>query len=332
MSKRSDFSFDAKVIAKYIREHFKFLFWLSVIAFIASLIISLIIHPKYKSTAVIYPASYSDNKPWYDLKDNKAWFGQLYEIDHYMQILASDEVRDRIIEKYKLGDHYGIPRDHKYYRTRVNGAYEGNVSFARTRFQSIRIEVIDEDSTTAAAIANDILTVSDSIMNKIFRQKAEFEVRLFEEQYKEYMSFMNNMADSMNSIGKDKGIADVEHQSQELERAYTQALASGGRSDMFENKLKEMAQYSGTMHKQKMIIEYNADYFSKFMGSYINAKAQLKQNMPYSYKFTVDRAQVSDKKHSPKRAIIVIVSTLMTFLFALMMLIMNDYFRKLLKD
>jgi len=328
------FSFEAKVIVRYIRDNRNLLLWTTVAAAVLSLGVSFMIKPKYKSTAVIYPASYSDNKPWFDLKDNKAWFGQLYEIDQYMQIITSEEVRDKIIKKYNLGEHYGIPASHKYYRTRVNGMYESNISFVRTRYQSIQVRVLDEDPQWAANIANDIVMLSDSIMNKIYKQKNENDARIYEIQYKTYMEFMNAIADSMSRLGQQYGIADIEHQSQELERSYNQALASGNgqAAEVFGKRLKEMARLSGLMQKHKSILEKQADYFSKFMGSYINAKTLAGEDMPYSYKFIVDYAKPADKKYIPKRTLIIIVSTLSTFLLTLAGLMCKDYIEKLVKD
>ncbi len=334
MGKSSEFGFDAKILIKYILKNRKFLLWVSAAAFVGSLIISLLITPKYLSSAIIYPANYSDNKPWYDLKDNKAWFGQLYEIDHFMQILTSDEVRDKVIQKFDLGKHYGILPQEKYYKSKVNGGYESNVSFSRTRYQSVLIRVLDTDPEWAANIANEVIAAADTIMNKIYKQKTEKEAQLFDAQYKAFMDFMTQMADSLNTLGQQKGIVDVEHQSQELERAFSLSSGAGNSSQTssIEKRLKELGKYAGFIHKQKNIIEHQADYFSQFMGTYINVHALLKQEMPYSYKFTVDKGKVAEKKFSPKRSVIVIVSTIAAFMMALMLLIMQDYFKKLLKD
>ena len=68
------------------------------------------------------------------------------------------------------------------------------------------------------------------------------------------------------------------------------------------------------------------------MGSYINAKTLATENMVYSYKFIVDKAKASDKKYTPKRMIIVIVSTIAAFFMALVLLIVGDYFSQLFKD
>jgi hypothetical protein len=76
---------------------------------------------------------------------------------------------------------------------------------------------------------------------------------------------------------------------------------------------------------------YNVNGFSELFMHYFNSKALVESKMPYHYKLSVDSATVSDKKDSPKRMLIVLTSTIATFFFVLFLLLITQYFTRLIK-
>src|SRR5210317_1704573 len=101
------------------------LIYITVIAFLASIIFShpFFITPKYKSTVVLYPTSSSSiakallgKNP--SVEQDVMQFGEEEQTEQMLQILSSSIIRDKIIEKYDLMDHYEIDENARYRRTK----------------------------------------------------------------------------------------------------------------------------------------------------------------------------------------------------------------------
>jgi deoxyadenosine/deoxycytidine kinase len=98
-------------------------------------------------------------------------FGEEEQAEQLVQILQSSRIKDRIIKKYDLLADYEISENdpNKYYK--LNKAYYGNFSFNRTRYGSIQIDVLDKDPKKAAAMANDIVDLIDTVKNEMIRER-----------------------------------------------------------------------------------------------------------------------------------------------------------------
>ena len=69
--------------------------------------------------------------------------------------------------------------------------------------------------------------------------------------------------------------------------------------------------------------------FSKFEEAYEQAESDANTN--FNHKFVVEPAIVADRKDKPKRAIIVIISTLGAFVFAIFALLVKERISELRK-
>ena len=81
------------------------------------------IKPLYKSTVVLYPATTNSiskallSENAYDRSDPLA-FGEEEEAEQLLQLLNSDLIRNRIVEKYQLMTHYEIAPDDPFRQTK----------------------------------------------------------------------------------------------------------------------------------------------------------------------------------------------------------------------
>ncbi len=148
------------------------------LAIVASFIFSspFFITPKYKSTVIMFPvATNSISKVLISqnsgIKEDILGFGEEEQAEQMLQLLNSNLIRDRIIEKYKLMEHYGIEPDSRYKYTRLYGKYEDNIKFRRTEYMAVKITVLDTDPQMAADIANDIAALVDSAKSNHAKRK-----------------------------------------------------------------------------------------------------------------------------------------------------------------
>jgi uncharacterized protein involved in exopolysaccharide biosynthesis len=305
-------------------------------AAVLSSIISFLIKPKYKATVVLFPSTTSSVSKAL-LGDNRGdkqdilMFGEEVESEQLMQILYSDEIKNAIIKKYNLIEHYNIPTDDKYKMTHLYEKFEKNITYKRTEFMSIKIEVIDTDPQVAADIANDISALSDTVRNSIQRQRAIKGLKLVEEKY---MSLYNEIAADEDSLNKLRalGVNDYESQAERLNEAYAKAVLEGkqGAIKEFDKEREVLAKYGGAYVSLRDNLEFKRKSLSYLKTKYEEAKMDAYQDMPH--KFVVNSAFKAEKKSYPIRWLIVVVSVMASFLAAIIVLmILENYDRYKLK-
>ncbi len=119
-------TFNASDVLLLIIKKWKHLLVVCVVAFVASVIISYTIPERYKSTVVLYPANSTSVSQTLaadgTTQKGLLQFGENEEVEQLMQVLQSNDIRNRIIEKYNLIEHYGLKPDTKYLYTKLYGS------------------------------------------------------------------------------------------------------------------------------------------------------------------------------------------------------------------
>ena len=328
----SKYDFSSTDLLLYIWDKRIPLILVSFIAAVASIIVSFTITPKFRSTVVMYPttsASISKNL----LADNYGGRTTLYEIgeeeksEQLIQILNSDEIRDRIIEKYNLFEHYGIDSTSKFPLTQIYAEYNSNIKFRITEYLSVVIDVLDKDPQFAADLANDISSLVDTVYNNMYKQRAIDALQLVEKECIHLSENLEILQDSMQSI-RALGINVYESQSERLYEGLAQAINEGNNSAqrIIENKLDNLSKYSGAYISIRDQIGMESSRLNRMQQRYREAKLEADQSLPH--KFVVSSAEVSEKKAYPKKSIIVIITVLVTFLLTLMTLIYTENIKR----
>jgi len=152
-------------LIKFVWANRKKLLVFTVAAAVLSGIIAFLMTPLFLSTAVVFPAATS-SVSFSEQRNAKAAamdFGEEEQAEQLVQILQSSRIRDKVVSEFSLMEHYDIDAkgSNKYFK--LNEAYNNHISFNRTRFGSIRIDVLDEDPKLAAKIANKIVDLIDTV-------------------------------------------------------------------------------------------------------------------------------------------------------------------------
>lgn len=331
-----NYDFSSTDLLIYIWDKRVPLFIVTLIAGVASILISFTITPKFKSTVVMFPTtstSISKNL----LSDNYNGRSSMYEIgeeeqaEQLMQILKSEEIRDRVINKYKLMEHYEIDSTSKFPLTQLYSEFNSNINFELTQYLSVVIDVMDPDPQMAADMANDIAALVDTVYNRMLKQRAIDAFYLVEKEYNTMNENMDFLQDSINKI-RALGINDYETQSERYYEALAQAINSGNTKaqKIFEKKLKVLSTYGGNYAVIRDHLQQEVVRLSRMKQRYQEAKLEAEQNLPHI--FIVDSAYKSEKKAYPKKSIIVIISTLAAFMLSLISLIVIENIRKKVTD
>ena len=314
----------------------------------------LFITPKYKSTVILFPSSTNsvskaimEDSP--SEKQDILAFGEEEQAEQMLQILNSDDIRNSIIQKYNLREHYEINASSDYPMTLLTEEFKDNITFSRTEFMSVKIEVLDKDPQTAADIANDIAALLDSTKTKIQRTRANEVLSIIEKTYAEKQGELKKLEDSLQSL-RAKGIMNYEFQSEILNSAYnnaqnvftnesaalpvllqykderdTSVISCKARIKGAEAKMKilgqqlhDLAQYGGASMSLKSEIESQRKELTKIKEQLEKALIDANQNV--SHKFIVNQAVKAEKKSYPVRWLIVLLTLAATFVLAMVVL------------
>ena len=324
----SNLSSQSDNLFRFLWDKRKAIFLISLIVASASTIVSLLIKPLFLSTAIVFPAatssvSFSDQR---NAKSAAMDFGEEEQSEQLVQILQSSRIRDKIVSEFKLLKHYDISENDVNKHFKLSQAYDGHFAFTRTRYGSIRIDVLDEDPKLAAAMANKIVDLIDTVKNDMIAERTipAFEVNLRKKQQMEHErdSILTRL-DSLANLG----VIALEVRSN-LFQAYVDSKNPADREELkrkIEVNMKFGAMYDGLeyMRNEKIV------KLEDFRISYEQAESDA--NAKFNHKFVVEKAVVADKKEKPKRLIIVLVSTMAGFLFSIFGLLLYDRYKAFAK-
>ena len=205
-NKNDDLVKSQETLIRFLLGKKKQILIITFIISLGSIVVSLLITPLYLSTAIVFPAatssvSFSEQR---NAKSAAMDFGEEEQTEQLVQILQSSRIRDKIISQFKLMSHYGIDNNdiNKYYKLKEE--YNGHFSFERTRYGSIKIDVLDEDPELAAKMANKIVDLIDTVKNDMISERTipAFEVnRRKKVQMERERDSILSCLDSLASLG-----------------------------------------------------------------------------------------------------------------------------------
>ena len=167
--------YDHNATIHFFSKWWKLLLWVFIIALIASLAVSLLITPRYKATATLFPTNSNrlskavmDYHYSLDFMD----YGIERDCEYCIQILLSESMERDVCSRFNLMEHYGIsPNDpHKLFK--LHEQYRGNVNVKRTEYLGVEVSVLDVDPEWAANMANFIAANYDTVCHRIHHDRA----------------------------------------------------------------------------------------------------------------------------------------------------------------
>ena len=321
----NSFDFNSGNLFVFFYKWRKPLIVISFAAAVVAAVVSLMIENKYKSVVVMFPSTtnsiskavLAENPGG---KDDVLRFGEEEEAEQLLQILNSDEIRMRIIDKYDLMHHYDIDTTGEFKYTELQRAYEGNVTFERTKFMSVEIEVLDHSPDTAAMIANDIAALLDTVKNRMRREIAIQAFKIVETEYNNQKNYVQFLEDSLTTL-RMLGVNDYESQVERITEQMATAILMGktAAAEKLESKLEVLSKHGGAYVSIRDQLEYEKKQLTFVRTKYQEAKVDAESDL--EHKFIVNNAFPAEKKSYPIRWLIVVASTFSAFLFTLIFIL-----------
>ncbi len=307
-------AFDSTNVFVFLIRWWKHLFIICAVAAIAAAIFSSprFITPKFQSTVTMFPATggslsravLSGVAGRQDFLD----YGEVEDAERLLQVLESGNIRDRIVERFDLMGHYEISEDARFKNTRLTEEYRGNISFRRTQYGAVEVSVRDKDPAMAAAIANELAALADTVQNELRHGRAELAYMVAKNQYETFRQQVRQTEDSLRQIMQ-KGVFDLEGQSAMLTKQLAKDLSAnhteGVRS--IDERLSLLGDYGGTYVFNTSYLKNVGEHIIVVQRRYHEAKSDLESFIPF--KFVLDSAFEAERKVYPVRWLIVFIST-----------------------
>ncbi|MBR4536830.1 MAG: hypothetical protein IKO62_09320 [Bacteroidales bacterium] len=325
----NDQQFNSFSLVQFMWQKRRTLILVCLVVAVVSLIASFLVTPKFKSTAIVYAPRTNSvakillNEESYNERLDMKAYADDEETEQMMEILNSREIKDILIDKFDLYNHYGLGEGVSYRQTKMYKYLKGNIEVKRTQYGAIAVSVVDKDPQVAADMANEILVLLDSVKNRIDHERTIASYNLLKRQLEIVDAEVQRIDDSVQVLMQN-GVFDFKSQSERVMQQYATAVAQGNTAGMkrLEDELKKMATWgprSLTLYEEQA---YFREYQSVVKIKMMNAIVDMDTEIPV--KFVIERAIPADKKTYPKKSLIVLLSTVSAFILAVLVLLTID--------
>lgn len=320
MSESSNFNSNELLLLLWQKR--KTIIIVTIVAFMIGIGVSLLMPNYYMARAIVFPTKSNSVEFNSNSRNSVVEFGDEADAERLLQVLISPEIRDSLTKAYNLYAHYEIEPDQTNPKFEFQKVYENNIVFSRTRYNSINIDVFDKDPQLATDMANDIVRLVDTVMNRMIRQRATgpmyavaHEVSLIREEMGDYSDRLKALSDSGVVSKDERG---------DLYANFFTAKKSGDLKTAAEIKQKiDASQQFGADYD---IYSNLSEFFSLRYSNILDVNDQARQYAATNIQQTIrhSSAELPDKKAKPKRSIIVILITISAFVLTVFLLLAKE--------
>ena len=323
-------AFDSSDLLHFIYRKRRAFFALGLASAIISSVASLLMQEQFRSSVILFATpQHSIGEQFYEevKRNDLLEYGETEDAERLLQILNSDRIRSRIIEKYDLWQHYDIDRTAPGARTALMLEYGSNVDANLTRYGSIEVSVLDSDPQVAANMANDMAFLADSVSNKLRNDRARDALKYAAASFQQVQDEIQEMERKI-SVLHGLGLYEFETQIGGLNEQYATAMAEGNlrTAELIRQQMAELSQHATEFSKLTSLIEAAYDREAVLKKRYELMKLDAETQLASA--FVVDYAAPADKKAKPIRWLIVVVSVAATCAFGLLGLLAAENIKR----
>ncbi|MCB9196916.1 MAG: hypothetical protein H6600_00510 [Flavobacteriales bacterium] len=319
-------NFTAEDILDFLWKYKKVFIGLGLLAAIVSSIVSLMMQERFKSTVVLYPTMsssiiYSDQLT--NEQDPTA-FGEKDATEQMLQILESSYIREKVVSKFDLMDHYEIDTTSDLKLYYLNETYKDMINFDRNSKGAVMINVFDVSPDTAMHIAAYIAELYDSARNAIIHEKALVDYTIKKEKLEKLFAERQAVKDTMAKLTQLGVVTMLGY-----EGLVTQLINAKTPEEKESTKKKlEMTElYGSELNSYEITLDFLEDRIATMSSVYEQAETNAFESI--SHKFTIEPASLPVRKAYPVRWLIVVVSTFSTVFLAIVLLLFFEKAKEL---
>ncbi len=319
-------NFNANDLISFLWKSRKILVILGVLAAVSSAVVSLLIEEKFKSVVTIYPTMSSSVVFSETITEDQdvAKFGEEEQVEQMLQILESSAIRQKVVNKYQLMQHYQIDTTDDLKNLDLSETYSDLISYSRNKNGAVLIEVLDKSPDTAMLIAAYISELYDSTKNSIIHERAMYDFTIKKEKLEKLQNDMNMINDTMSKLTS-LGVV-----TQDAYEALTVAMMTAKDPEtkaIYQKKIDMTEKYGSVLKSFEVQVEFLSERLATYSSAYELAETNAHHSI--SHRFKIEDATKPYKKSYPIRWLIVVVSVFSTLFLAIVLLLFYEKFKEL---
>ncbi len=273
---------------------------------------SKFIEPKFKSTAKVYPV-------------NLAEYSEESESEQMLEFIRTNDIKFRMIEAFNLYDVYNINPEDPLHTTYILDIFNKNVSFKKTEFETIEIEVLDKDPVRAATMVDSAIVFYNDKVRNIHSAKYWESYHTLNNSIIKQEQEIQGLQVKMQKLRDENGLLEFESQVAAASEGLMEAAARGGNPTYAKSMLNNLKEKGGELKdlesvyllKEKVL----QNMYSQREQAYMHATKDI------TYSIVAEAPFPSDKKSYPVRWLIVFFSLVITFFVSVITVVVLDYIR-----
>ncbi len=289
---------------------------IGLIAIVLSSIFSgpVFIQPKFKSMVRIYPSNITP-------VSNES------ETEQMLEVVNSNDIKLKMISAFDLGNVYSISKEDPEYMSLLLFLYDKNVKTQKTEYETVEIDVLDQDPQRAADMCDSIVRFYNDKMMAIQKNKSIERVKITSNNLKRRYNELDSVKSELSILRAKYDILSIEEQVPEVTRGYMTALAEGRGAASDTKKIKEIYDNLTEKSADAEWLETRFDYLQVAIDTLTKRHdrylSDYENDMSYSH--VVEYPFAADKKSYPIRWLIVVFATVSAVFLALLVFLVLDY-------
>jgi capsule polysaccharide export protein KpsE/RkpR len=297
-----------------IKKKIKTFIIVGIVAVIFAVVFSspYFIPPKYKSEAAVYPS-------------NLIQYSEESSTEQMLQLFEGNDIRDSIIQKFDLLNHYDIDSSSANFMYLLRKEYASNVSVRKTNFESVVIKVADTDPVIARDIVINLITQMNKKVSALHREKAKEVVVICEDQILVKKQLIDTLEAQIKRYSIKYGLLDYIQQSREVTAGYMKMLLENKKGESMQkaeglyNNMKSEGRYFHDLHHQ---LNLAREEYNKLLIKYDESVKNVNKELTYTN--VVVYPEVADKKSYPIRWLVVVLSLFVALFFTFIVQLFSD--------
>jgi capsular polysaccharide biosynthesis protein len=295
--------------AEVARRNWKTLAGVAVVAAVVAAVASMpmFMPPKYMSRATVYPVNLNS----YSIETRT---------DQLLQLLESNSIRDSLIQRFDLGTVYEMDttKDGGYFA--LYNEFNDRVEISKTTYESVRIEIVDEDPRRARDLVN-----ANLLARRLQREKSYELLAISERSLVHARMKMDSVEARLDTLRKNEGILDYYSQVKELTKGYMRMIESGApkaKLDEVQGLIRDLERNGGEFRELSELSNLFRSNYDKLLTEYERVVNDVTKELTYTN--VVVYPEISDKKVYPVRWLILLLSVVSTVFLTYLLLIWRD--------
>jgi capsular polysaccharide biosynthesis protein len=308
--------FDNQKILQVIRNRFIHFVVIGIIAIVLAAIFSspVFITPKYKSSARIYPI-------------NLAVMSTESETEQMLEVISSNDIKFKVFDIFKLDEVYKIHKSDAQYITYMLSEYNSNVSAKKTEFETVELNVLDQDPKRAAQMCDSIIHYYNEKVREMHSAKNREVVKIVSDNIIIRTLERDSLLNLLNQQREKFKILDFNTQVRDITRGYMETLAAGKENTQGGREIKQLYDNMSEKGGEAYILERRFMKTNMAIDSLKNLyDINLSEaNKKITYCHIVEKPVPADKKSYPVRWILVSMTLFASLFLSLLLFILLDY-------